>query len=370
MPQLSFDVEAAKEQLTQLFRDRISAQGSLYGVMNVDIEDVDFNDIPDPIPQQDTLVAALKADLATAQGHALAWFETVQPSLTTAPQASINFAALWNQTIPLVLKELGKSDPDRALLASLFSGLKQGNDDQVAALDPVLVALQAVHASFVADAANFSASHAAFKALEALEADTMAAARTQLAKAQAVIASLNQEIDVDLIKADEDLAIASNAMKYGGKLGDEGKALGLVIGLVFIVSAAFAIDDLIAAVDQRLAAAQQSGEIQLELTLLSAQLLALENASTALAGAVTELDDMITSLTATIKGWTDDGVVLGEIATALTGTTAINDIVNLFDLGRTQAEWDDVSSFGTKWQTMEVSPRAANDVVLNPPADD
>lgn len=31
MPQLSFDVEAAKEQLTQLFRDRISAQGSLYG---------------------------------------------------------------------------------------------------------------------------------------------------------------------------------------------------------------------------------------------------------------------------------------------------------------------------------------------------
>lgn len=368
MPQLSFDVEAAKAQLTQVFRDRLSAQGSFYGVLNVDIEDVDFAGIPDPIPDQAALVAQLKADLALAQGHVQNWFNTIQPQLTLVPQASINFAAVWNTAIPAILAELRQTEPDRAMLAELFAALEDSSNEQLASLKPLLTTLEGVQTSFAADAANFSAKHEPFKALEALEAETMATARTQLAKAQTLIASLNQEIDVDIIKAEKDLAMASNAMKYGGKLGKIGKILGLTIGLIFIVSATFVIDDLIAAVDQRLAEAEQKGEIELELTLLTAQLLALENASSALAGAVADLDDIHVSLSATVKGWADNSAVLGQIVADLKGDTPINDIINQFDLGRTQAEWDDVSAFGTKWQSMEVSPRAANDIVLNPPS--
>lgn len=364
MNQLSFDVEAAKEQLTQVYRDRISAQGAVYNVLNVDIEEIDFTGIPQPIPDQDKLVAEMKADLKTAQTNGQQWFNEVQPHLTFIPQAAINYATLWNETIPVVLEQLRQPSPDRASLSDLFQNLKLSIDEQTKTLNDLLSSLQTIRNAVATDASNFSSKHEPFKQLEDLDKENLTAARTTLDRIKLMIDQYNQEIEVDIIKAEKDLALASNAMKYGGKLGKAGKIIGLTIGLIFIVSATFAIDDLISAVNQRLADAQKAGEYELELTLLTTQLISLESASSTLASLVTELDDILGSLQETLAGWNTEGATLSKIVSELQGDQPVDSILSQFDLGKTQAQWDELRVFATKWQSMEVSPKATNDIIL------
>src|ERR1051325_62943 len=364
MNNLKFDVEAAKEQLTQVFRDRISAQGSVYNLQNVNIEDVAFAELQEKIANQDALIADMKTDLAQAQTDGGQWFNDVQPGLTAIPQAAINYATLWNQVIPIVLDELKKTEPDRQKLQQLFGGLKDRIAEQIASLNTLMTSLKAIQTSVTTDAANFSTNHAPFQQLEDLDKENIAAARTTLAQIKAMIAEYNEDIEVDTIKAEKDLAIASNAMKYGGKLGKPGKIVGLTIGLIFIVSATFAIDDLLAAVDSQLEEAEKEGKYDLLLTSLSAQLIALETASSALADSVQEIGDMISSLQETIDGWNDESNNLAAVISDLQGDQPVSLIINLFDLGQTQAQYDELRIFATKWQTMEVSPKATNDLVL------
>lgn len=368
MNKLSFDVETAKEQLTQIFRDRISAQGSVYNVLNVDLEDISFSGLEEKIANQDQLIADLKADLKSAKTDGQNWFNDVQPQLTQIPQAAINYASLWNNTIPMVLEELAKPEPDRDRLEQLFQGLYNSAMAQVGSLSDLMKIIKSTRDEAATDANNFSQNHSSFQQLEDLDKENLAAARTTLAKINAMIAQYNQQIEVDTIKAEKDLAIASNAMKYGGKFGKPGKILGLTIGLIFIVSATMAIDDLLAAVDARLQEAQEQGEYDLEMTSLTTQLISLEAASAALAALVAEFDDLIASLQGTIDGWDADAKVLATIIDDLQGDAPISGILSQFDLGETQAEWDDLRVFATKWQTMEVSPAASNDIILNPPA--
>ncbi|HQU84538.1 MAG TPA: HBL/NHE enterotoxin family protein [Pyrinomonadaceae bacterium] len=367
MNKLSFDVEAAKEQLTQVFRDRISAQGSVYNVLNVDLKDITFSELEEKIENQDELIAAMQTALATAKTHCQSWFNDVQPNLTQIPQAAINYGTLWNNTIPLVLDELKNSDPDRETLQKLFGGLQASIGQQLSTLGGVMSSLKAIESSISADANNFSDNYSPFQQLESLDKDDLAAARTTLAQINTMIAQYDQDIEVDTIKAQKDLSMASNAMKYGGKFGDAGKILGLTIGLIFIVSASMDINALLSAVNARLQKAQEEGEYELEMTSLTVQLVSLETASSALTSLVDELDDVINSLQETIDGWNSDSTALGDIISDLQGTDPVSTILSQFDLGMTQAEWDDLSAFSTKWQSMEVSPAASNDIVLNPP---
>lgn len=364
MHTLSFDVETAKAELTQIFRDRLAAQGSVYNVGNVDIEDVDFNGIPQPVPGQAQLVADMKTDLAAAQANGQRWFNDVQPHLTVIPQAAINYGSKWNVTIPLVLQQLRQSAPDRAVLQALFQGLRDSIDEQTQTLGALMQSLASIRAAAAADAGNFSSKHAPFQQLEDLDKDNLAKARTTLAGIQAMIDQFNEQIDVDTIKAEKDLSIASNAMKYGGKFGKPGKIVGLTIGLIFIVSATFAIDDLIATVAKRLAEAEEAGEYELEMSLLTTQLVSLDTASSALASLVNELDDMIASLQGALDGWKSEADALSAIVTDLQGSAPVDGIINQFDLGKTQAQWDELSTFAMKWQSMEIASKAANDLVV------
>ena len=369
MNNLKFDVEGAKEQLTQVFRDRISAQGSVYNVLNVDIEDVQFKDLQAKIANQDQLIADMKADLKQAQTDGGTWFNNVQPQLTAIPQAAINYASLWNESIPLVLAEMGKPEPDRAIMLQVFQGLKDRIAEETTDLNALVTALQTISTAVTADAANFSSSHQPFQQLEDLDKENVAAARTTLAQIQTMISEYDEDIEVDTIKAEKDLAIASNAMKYGGKLGKPGQVIGLTIGLVFIVSATFAIDDLIAAVDARLVEAQKEGEYQLELDSLTAQLVALETASSSLSAIVDEINDMITSVQQTIADWQIESNAIAAVITDLQGDQSVNLILNQFDLGQTQAQYDELSIFATKWQSMEVSPKASNELTVGGDSD-
>jgi signal transduction histidine kinase len=366
MIQLAFDVEGAKAQLTQVFRDRLSAQGSVWNLENVNIEDVTFDDLKDKIPNQDQLVADLKACLATAKTHGLTWSNEVQPQLTVVPQAAINFASTWNNAVSLILDFVqGSQSPEStAKLIQLFGGLNDRVQAQITDLQNLTTTLQTMRKSVAADADNFSNNHASFQQLEAFDKENIHDIRVKLASLKLSIDALNQEISVENIKAEDDISIASNAMKYGGKLGRPGKIIGLTIGLIFIVMASVAIDELISAVNQRLQEEQAKAEYQFEMTLLAIQLLALEAASSALSGLVADLDDLIASIQQNINGWTLLSSNLTGIASGLQAGQPVSQVVSLFDLGRTQGEWDELLNFATKWQNMEIASRASNDLIL------
>lgn len=363
---LAFDVEGAKAQLTQIFRDRLSAQGSVWNLQNVNIDDVNFNDLAKKIPNQDALVADLKTCLQTAKGNGQTWANNLQPQLTIIPQSVINFASLWDNAIPLILKQLdgSSSDPDISTVTSLFAGLQSKAQEQIAPLQKLLADLKSMRDLVAADAANFSKTHSSFQQIEALDEANIQSIRSKLEKIKLAIDGLNQEIDVDLINAQKDLSIASSAMKYGGKLGDAGKILGLTIGLIFIVMATFEIDALLSAIDQRLADEEAKAELQFEMTLIAIQILALETASSALAHFIAEFDDFIQSLQANIDGWNSMATNLGAIVSQLNAGTPYNQVVSLFDLGKTQGQWDELNNFSQKWQNMEMAPKAYHELVL------
>jgi hypothetical protein len=250
-------------------------------------------------------------------------------------------------------------------LQRLFEGLKNSIGEQISTLGELLTSLQTLRKAVATDAASFSDKNASFKQLEELDKKNLLSARKELDKIKSMIKEFDQEIDVDIIKSNRDLAIASNAMKYGKMFGDPGTALGLTIGLVFIASVSFTIDDLLATINRRLALARKEAEYELEMTSLTTQLISLETASSALASVVEEIDDLIASLEATIAGWNMDSKEMSAVIAALGGDQPINSIISQFDLGETQAEWDEIRIFATKWQTLEISPRPTNELVLS-----
>lgn len=367
MISLKFDVESAKQQLTQVFSDRVDAQGAVYNVLNVNISDPSLDKM---LSDQSATLAAMRTDLQTAQTNGQDWLNNIQPNLTVIPQATINYAAAWNSTIPLILAEMDKSNPDRDVLQSLFQGLNDSIHEQTTTLTPLLTTLQNFKTEQVTNADNFSNKNENFNELEEAEKSGLEAARAALEKIDAIIDSYTEEIDVDLVSAEKDLEIASIAGEVGGILGKAGEggevveALSLIVRLSFIISATFSIDEALSLINQRLQAAQEAGEYKLEMNLLTAQLINLNTASSALSSLVQELADLIGSLQTTIDIWNKEATAIGSVVSALGGTSPVNSILDKFDLGQTQAEWDELSTFATKWQTIEVSPRAHANVTL------
>ncbi len=370
MHNLKFDVEAAKAQLTQVFRDRLSAQGSVFNVQNVEIDAVMFEDLEEKTSGQDAAIAAMKAALAQARKDALLWSNGVQPQLTAIPQAAINYATLWNQSIPPLRTILGMPSPDREAVRALLEGLRSSTADQIATLSGVKSALDDLRTAVDADAAKFSTQFAPFRTLESLDLENIGAARKAIAHLAETIAELSEDIDEDLITAESDLALASSAIKAGSKGGNNGKALGVTVSVIFIVSASKAIDALIEAVEERLAAAQKEAATEVELSSLSAQFIALETASRALVALVNEIDDLHQSLQQTLAGWQQDSDRLTAILGDIDGDAAIGTILDPFDLGIAQGQWDELGAFATSWQSVEISVRATTEFIFDDTGDD
>jgi hypothetical protein len=132
MTGLQFDVQAAKEQLAQLLRGRVAAEGFVL--------------------QTETLFAATKV--------AQTWSNDVRPSLTAIPQAIINYASRHEAVLPLVLAELRAAAPDRAKLQVLFAGLAASIEQQVASVSAVAASLKSLETGIAAHTAFSSAGTA------------------------------------------------------------------------------------------------------------------------------------------------------------------------------------------------------------------
>jgi hypothetical protein len=364
MNSLTFDVEAAKQQLTQVFNDKIAAQGSVYMVQDLDLGGITFSDLEEKVKDQDQLITDMKGDLKQAQADGGTWFNDVQPILTAVPQAAINYATLWDTTTPLLVNQLNQPSPDRAQLQAFFGALRDSVDNQSQTLGGVIDALSNLRTRAFDDSTNFSTRHAPFKQLEEIDKENLEAARQAIAKLETEINKLNDEINSDIITANQDLTLASGAMKAGKQGGRGGKALGLIIGLFFIASASLALDQAMAAIHKRLDDAEKETEFQLELSSLNEQLICLQTASSALAAFVGQLDDLIKSVQQAKDCWGRERDRLTAVITDLQSDQPVDSILSEMDLRRAQGEWDDLRVFATNWQTMEVAASLHNELII------
>jgi hypothetical protein len=369
MTNLQFDVQAAKEQLTQLLRDRVAAEGSIFNVQTVDFEPVLFPDLQTASGNEQALFEEMNAVLVRAKSHCQTWSNDVQPKLTAIPQAAINYASILDSALPLVLAELRAAPPNRAQLRALFAGLATAIETQAASVRAVAPLLRSLESSFAADAADFSNRHAPFRELEDLDQKNIEAARAAIGKLQAMIAEFDEEIGVDTIENKKEIGVGRTSLKNGAESNQAGRLAGVTSGLIMFVSVISRIQEMVALIEQRLQKARESAEYETELGSLTAQLLALDTTAAALSAADTAAGGLIATVNHIIDGWKQHASGVAEVIAQLSGDQPVAEILSEFDLERTQSEWDELRTFATQWQTMEIVTASIDVAVFDDSAD-
>jgi|GEM_PF-4759504 len=355
MIDLTFDVEARKDLLAQFVGDKLQAWGAISSVENVNLRKVLFAD--QNVPNKDALLASLQDDLANAQKNGMTWLNDVQPELSAVAQCFINYGTLFANTLPTIRAALKQDTPDnRNQLKQIFSGLEKSTAQQVSSLTDIAKTIQDIAGKIAQDAANFSDNNQNFSDLEKIDEENLQEAKAAIQQLSDLIDQYNKEITKNIIKEEEDLTIADIVMSAGGLVGKPGEALGLAIGLFFIVSAGLTVSELISEVNSAFQAAMKEAKYQVAVTELNEQLLCLHQTSSSLQTVVTEFQDMEQTLNAIIQFWNDMGTVMQKAQSELDDTSQpLNEIISEFNLGRASAEWEEAVVFAQKMERSPVS---------------
>jgi oligoribonuclease (3'-5' exoribonuclease) len=358
MVDLTINVEALKGKLADYAGDELLGRGSANCVLNLDIEKVMFKE--QDIDNKEEKLNTVKANLAIARKNSMDWLNNIEPELTNIPQGFINYASYFATVIPQIRQELENETPQsRGILKKIFSGLSDQADIQKKTLDALKTSILATAKKIKTDSLNFSDSNQVFADLEAQDEKNLKTAKQVVQNLSELIDKHNRDITAKMIKEEEDLTIADIVISAGGVLGHLGEpieALGLAIGLVFIVCAGMLISDLQAEIEEEFREAQEEEEYKLIITQLTEQLLALHAASSSLKSMTETIDSLDTSIQGILGHWDSIQTTNQSAITALDDDSQpINDIIGEFNLGRASAEWEEANNFAVKMQALPIS---------------
>lgn len=358
MIDLTIDVEAKKDLLAQFTGDKLQVLGSVLNVESVDLKKVFFEE--DDLPGKDEILKSLKENLAQAQADGLTWQNDIEPGLAEVAQAVINYGTLFANALPVVRK-LIKSDTaeNRQALQQIFAGLADSVSRQIDTLGLIMGSFTSFAARISQDAINFSEDNQNFSELEKSDEENLKEAKAAIDNLNELIDQYNKDINQKLIQEEEYLTIADIVIGAGGVIGKAAEpleALGLAIGLFFIIGAGMTIEELASEIDEVFQAAMEEAKYKVEITMLTEQLMCLNVTSAALQGIVTELGDITTTLQGIIEEWNSIGSTLKEAETELGDTSQpLDQIINGFNLGRASAEWEEAVAFAQKIERLNIS---------------
>ena len=358
MVDLKIDVEKIKDQLADYAGDELLVRGGGNCVLKLNIEKVMFKE--QDIKNKGEKLATVKKNLKTAQQDCLDWLNNVEPEMAKIPQGFINYSTLFATLIPQIRHELeNETKESRGRLKEFFQGLEDKAVSEKTTLEDFQKYIKGVAEKITQDADNFSDSNQAFKQLETVDEKNLKTAKKVVDNLSALIEQNNKEITAKMIKEEQDLTIADIAIAAGGTIGhlyEPLEALGLAVGLVFIVSAGLTSLELQAAIEAQFQEAQEQEDYKLIITQLTEQLLSLHAASSTLKS----LNETITSLDNGINlikdCWSSIQKINRETLTALADESQkITDIISEFNLGQASAEWEEAHNFSIKMQDLPIS---------------
>ena len=357
MIDLTIDVEAKKDLLAQFVGDKLQVLGAILSVGNVSLNKVLFEE--QDIPDKDVILQALRENLAKAQSDGLTWQNDIETSLAGVPQAVINYGTLFANALPNIRKLIKEDNPsNRDVLKQIFSGLVNSVGGQIETLDKIKESIALIAGDIKQDSDNFSENNQNFSQLEKIDEENLKEARAAIDSLNESISKYNKEITQKVIKAEEDLTIADIVISAGGAIGKAAEpveALGLAVGLCFIISAGLNIQELSSEIDALFQAAMQEAKHKVAITQLTEQLQCLHVTSSGLKAMVSEVQDIIDTLQGIIDGWEMIGSNLKAAENQLDDfSQPLDQILSEFNLGRASAEWEEVVIFAQKMEGLNI----------------
>jgi hypothetical protein len=357
MVDMTIDVEAKKDLLAKFTGDKLQVLGSVLSVESVDLSKVLFEE--DDLPGKDEILQSLKDNLAQAQVDSQAWQNDIEPGLAGVAQAVINYGTLFANALPSI-RELMKSDTaeNRQTLQQIFAGLADSVSQQIDTLGLIMSSFNFFAAKINKDAINFSEDNQNFSELEKSDEENLKEAKAAIDNLNDLIDQYDKDINQKIIQDEDYLTIADIVIAAGGVLGkavEPLEALGLAIGLFFIISAGLTAQELASEIDGVFRAAMEEAKYKVEITQLTEQLMCLNVTSSALKGTVSEIEDITMTLRGIIDDWTSIGSTLKEAETEFGDSSQpMDQIINEFNLGRTSSQWEEAVSFAQKMEVLNI----------------
>ncbi len=366
METLAVDVDQTKVDLAGYVNAKCVVSSYVASLLNTDISGVVFNDLPEDLAKQlpedpKVILETLKGELATAREHGLTWSNTIEPGLTSIPQAIINynsqFQVEYNYIRPLV-QDLIANPSDQAKrteVLQLFQGLLDNLNTQEASIVGEMNLIRQFNTDIHTDSLNFSNANNDFAAIEQWEQANIDALNAEITAINDVIKALNTEITVTAIAAGVSVAVTAGGIYLMVTSGPVGAIVGAVVTVIGMVGVGVSVGFLISAIEEKAEEESKKAKDQLEVTLLTQQVTALNSVETTLGSLVGKGTAAEAAVQVILDTWGTLQAKLEAVIKDLEDSEKhIGDIMSLVDLDTAKDQWAQLQEFAEAMQALPV----------------
>jgi predicted nucleic acid-binding Zn-ribbon protein len=366
METFAIDVKKTKDDLASYVNAKKVVSAYVTALTNTDISGVIFKSLPDDLKKQlpedpSVILEKLKAELATAQSHGMTWLNDIEPDLTKIPQAIINynsqFQAEYDLMMPLI-KDLIKNPDDkekRDELTGLFKGLLENLNDQEKDIVTEMGKIRKFNTDIHNDSLNFSSANKDFDAIRTWEQDNVTILNDKIKALNDAISALNKEITATAISAGVSVGVCAAGIGLIASGGVVKPIVGAVVMVVGMIGLGVSIGFLISAINEKADEESEKTKDQLEVTLLSQQVVALTTVETTTGDLVTKSKNAEDAVQVILDTWGTLKVKLEAVITDLEKSEKhIGDILSEVDLKVAKNQWGQLQDFATQMQALKV----------------
>jgi len=360
------DVNQTKDDLASYVNAKCVVSSYVAGLLNTDISGVVFNDLPDDLKKQlpedpKVILDRLKGQLATARGHGLTWSNTIEPGLTSIPQAIINyntqFYVEYDYIRPLLqaLIDNPADQEKRKEVTQLFQGLLNKLNEQETSIVDEMNLIKQFNIDIHNDSLNFSNANGDFEAIRVWEKANIDALNSVITALNEEISALNKEITATAITAGVSVAITGGGIYLMVTGGPVGAIVGAVISVVGMIGVGVSVGFLIASIEKKAEEQSKLAKDQLEVTLLTQQVTALNSVEATMGSLVEQSHAAEAAVQVILDTWATLKVKLEAVITDLEDSEkAIGDIMSLIDLDTAKDQWAQLQDFAIAMQELKV----------------
>ncbi len=366
METLAVDVNQTKTDLASYVNAKCVVSSYVASLLNTNISGVVFNDLPEDLAKQlpedpKVILDTLKGQLATAREHGLTWSNTIEPGLTSIPQSIINynsqFQVEYNYIRPLV-QDLIANPSDQAKrteVLQLFQGLLDNLNTQETSIVNEMNLIRQFNTDIHSDSLNFSDANSSFEAIRVWEQANIDALNAEIKAINDVIKALDTEITVTAIAAGASVAITAGGVYLMVTSGPVGAIVGAVVTVVGMIGVGVSVGFLISAIEEKAEEESKKAKDQLEVTLLTQQVTALDAVETTLGSLVEKAGAAEAAVQVILDTWGTLQAKLEAVIKDLEDSEKhIGDIMSLVDLDTAKDQWAQLQEFAEAMQALPV----------------